>query len=193
MILLELVRSPAEVVALFGSEPCTSRLIAAQRHALWIDLLAFVPAYLLFLMSAVMALRGAGLGLAMLAFNLVLIAATLDVLEGVMLFKLLATLPGEARTFIGLFWMVRGKFALLSLASIVLAVMLWRGALAAKIAGGVMAAGGVVSLLYLLRAPHDPAMIRGHMMAWAALLAAAAIGAVRPHRLGLAATPVAAG
>lgn len=185
VIALELARSAADVTALFGSEPCTSRLIAAQRHALWIDMLAFIPAYGVFLLSAVMALRGAGLGMAMFVFNLFMIAVTLDFLEGAILFKLLANLPGEARQFTGLYWMVRPKFALLGVGEIALALMLWRGAAPAKIAAGVIAAGGVVALTYLFRDPHDPAMMTGHTVAWSALLVVAVIGAVRPAALGL--------
>jgi hypothetical protein len=185
VIALELVRSAADVTALFGSEPCTSRLIAAQRQALWLDMLAFIPAYLVFLLSAVVALRRASLGLALVAFNLVLIAGALDFVEGLILFKLLGGLPGEERAFTGLFWTVRPKFALLGLAEVMLALMLWRGALAAKVAAGVMAAGGVVALVYLFRAPHDPAMMKGYSVAWGALLVVAGIGALRPAVLGL--------
>lgn len=185
VIALELARSAADVTALFGSEPCTSRLIAAQREALWLDMLAFIPAYLLFLLSAVVALRRASLGLALVAFNLVLIAGALDFVEGLILFKLLGNLPGEARAFTGLFWTVRPKFAMLGLAELLLALMLWRGALAAKLAAGVMAAGGVVALVYLFRSPHDPAMMKGHTVAWSALLAVAVLGTLRPRALGL--------
>lgn len=185
VIALELARSAADVSALFGSEPCTGRLIAAQRQALWLDMLGFIPAYLLFLLSAVVALRRASLGLALLVFNLVMIAGALDFVEGLILFKLLGALPGDERAFTGLFWTVRPKFALLALGEVLLALMLWRGALVAKLAAGVIAAGGVVALVYLFRDPHDPAMMRGHMVAWGALLVAAGVGSVRPGVLGL--------
>ena len=185
MIALELARSAADVTTLFGSEPCRSALIAGQRQALWLDMLAFIPAYAVFLLSAVVALRRSGLGLAMLGLNLVMIAATLDLLEGAILFRILAEFPGGERQFTGLFWMARPKFALLALAEVLLATMLWRGAAVAKVAAGIMAAGGVVALAYLFRAPHDPAMMRGHMLAWGALLVVAAIGALRPGVLGL--------
>lgn len=190
VIALELARSTADITALFGSEPCRSALVAAQRQALWLDMLAFIPAYCLFLLSAVAALRRASLGLALVAFNLFMIAGAFDFIEGLILFKLLGNLPGDQRAFTGLFWTVRPKFALLALGEILLALMLWRGALAAKVAAGVMGAGGVVALVYLLRAPHDPAMMKGHSVAWGALLVAALIGSVRPALLGLPAGPV---
>jgi hypothetical protein len=178
VIALELVRSAADVTALFGSEPCAGRMIAAQRQALWLDMLGFIPAYLVFLLSAVVALRRASLGIALVAFNLIMIAGALDFIEGLILFKLLAALPGDERIFTGLFWTVRPKFALLALGEVMLALMLWRGALVAKVAAGAMAAGGVVALVYLFRSPHDPAMMKGHSVAWGALLVMAVIASV---------------
>ncbi len=183
VLALELARSAAEVTALFGSEPCAGRLVAAQRQALWLDMLGFIPAYLAFLLSAVAALRRASLGIALVAFNLVLIAGALDFVEGLILFKLLGALPGEERAFTGLFWTVRPKFALLGLSEVLLAAMLWRGALVAKVAAGGIAAGGVAALVYLLRDPHDPAMMKGHAVAFVALLAAAVAGWLRPGML----------
>lgn len=179
MIAFELARDAGDVAALFGADPCRAALIAAQRSALWLDLLGFIPAYALFLLGAVVALRRASLGLALVAFNLVMIAATFDVIEGLILFRILGELPGTERSFTGLFWMVRGKFALLALAEIMLAVMLWRGWGLAKVAAGAMAAGGIVALVTLFTDPHDPMMMRGHMVAWSALLAAAAWGTLQ--------------
>lgn len=178
MVAFALARDATDVVALFGSEPCASRLIAAQREALWLDMLAFIPAYTLFLLSALAALWRTNWGVAMVAFNLILLAGTMDMLEGAILFRILGEMPGIERSFTGLFWMARPKFALLGLASVALALMLWRGNGLSKIAAGVMAAGGVVSFVYLFKAPHDPVMIRGHMVAWGALLIVAVAGAL---------------
>lgn len=180
VIALELVRSAADVLALFGSEPCTSRLIAAQREALWLDMLGFIPAYSIFLLAAAVALRKASLGLALVTFNLFMIAGALDAVEGLVSFKLLANLPGTEKLFTGLFWTVRPKFAILGLGEILLALMLWRGAPISKIAAGAMLAGGLVSLRFLFSNPHDPAMMKGHAIAWGALLIVALAGALRP-------------
>lgn len=144
-------------------------------------MLGFIPAYTVFLIAAVIALRKASLGLALVAFNLFLFAGALDEIEGLVMFKILANLPGTPHLFDGLFWTVRPKFAFLGLGEILLALMLWRGPLAAKLGAGALLAGGLVSLRYLFAAPHDPAMMKGHSIAWAALLVVAGIGAVRPH------------
>lgn len=165
---------------MFGSEPCTSRLLAAQRSALWLDMLGFIPAYTIFLIAGVVALRKSSLGLALVAFNLFLFAGALDEIEGAVMFKIMANMPGNPHLFDGLFWTVRPKFALLGLGEILLALMLWRGPLLGKIAAGALLAGGLVSLRYLFFDPHAPAMMRGHTIAWTALLLVALVGAVRP-------------
>lgn len=184
IIAFELVRNAQELAALFGTEPCTSRLIAAQREALWLDMLGFIPAYTAFLLAAVVALRRASIGLALVAFNCLLFAGALDEIEGLIMFKLLATMPGTERLFDGLFWTVRPKFALLGLGEILLGLMLWRGTVVAKLAAGALLAGGIVSLWFLFAAPHDPLMMRGHSIAWTALLLAALIAAFRPSLIG---------
>ena len=50
-----------------------------------------------------------------------------------------------------------------------------------KIAALPLAGGGLASLWFLFRAPHDPMMMLGHRYAWMALLALAAIGSIRPR------------
>jgi hypothetical protein len=89
-------------------------------------------------------------------------------------------MPGTERLFQGLFWTVRPKFAFLGLGEVLLALMLWRGPLLAKIAAGACLGGGLVSLRYLYLAPHDPAMMRGHLIAWSTVLIVAAVAAARP-------------
>lgn len=180
IIALELVRTAGQVTALFGSEPCTSTLIAAQREALWLDMLAFIPAYTGFLALGAFALRRSGLVLALAAMSVFLAAGAFDEIEGLVLFKLLANLPGTQAIYDSLFWTVRPKFALLGLGEIMLAALLWRGSLAGKVASGLLLAGGLASLYFLLNDPHAPAMMKGHTYAWGALLIAALVGAWRP-------------
>lgn len=180
VIALELVRSAGDVLSLFGSEPCTSRLVAAQREALWLDMLGFIPAYTAFLALGAFALRRSGLLLALIAMSIFLTAAVFDEIEGLVLFKLLANLPGTGAIYDALFWTVRPKFALLGLGEILLAALLWRGPLIGKIASGLLLAGGLASLYFLFNDPHAPAMMKAHSYGWGALLIVALIGAWRP-------------
>jgi hypothetical protein len=181
VIAFELVRSAEQVIALFGSEPCTSRLIAAQREALWLDMLAFIPAYTAFLALGAFALRRSGLLLALIAMSLFLAAGTFDEIEGLMLFRILGEMPGTPMLYDALFWTVRPKFALLGAGEILLAALLWRTPLLGKIASGLLLAGGLASLYFLFDDPHARAMMNAHTYAWGALLIVALIGGVRPE------------
>lgn len=189
VIALELARTAEQVTALFGSEPCLSRLVAAQRQALWLDMLGFIPAYTAFLALGAVALRRSGLVLALATFTLFVLAGAFDAVEGLVLFRILGEMPGTPDLFTGLFWTVRPKFALLGLGEILLAAMLWRGPLLAKIAAGPMLAGGIASLWFLFVDPYAPTMMKAHSYAWMALLIVAFVGAFRPMMVTREAPP----
>jgi hypothetical protein len=180
VIALELVRSAEQVLALFGSEPCSSRLVAAQREALWLDALGFIPAYTAFLALGAFALRRSGLLLALVTMSLFFTAGTFDEIEGLVLSKILGGLPGTQMLYDGLFLTVRPKFVLLGVGEILLAALLWRGPVLGKVASGLMLAGGIASLYFLFNDPHAPTMMKAHSYAWGTLLIVAVIGAVRP-------------
>lgn len=184
VIAFELVRTAEQVAALFGSEPCTATLVAAQREALWLDMLGFIPAYAAFLALTAFALRRSGLLLALIAMSIFLAAATFDEIEGLVMFRILGAMPGTPALYDALFWTVRPKFALLGLGETLLAVLLWRGAPLAKIASGLLLAGGLASLYFLFNDPHAPAMMKAHSYGWGALLILAAIGAFKPELVG---------
>jgi hypothetical protein len=183
VVVLELARSPAEVAALFGAEPCSERSVVAQRKALWLNMLGFIPAYAVFLLLGIVALRRLNLGLALVAFQLVTIAVTLDGLSGVIQFHILRQLPGTERLLTGLFWTARPKFALLGLAEVAIALLLWRGGALAKMASRATMGGAAVSLTLLFVKPHDPKMVQAHAIAWLALLAFAIVATIRPGLL----------
>ena len=181
ILAFELVRSPADMLALFGAEPCTSRLAAAQRAGLWLDCLGFIPAYTAFLALGAWAARGADRRLALAAVAALVVAGLSDEVEGVIMFRLLDGFPGDPGLFGPLFWAVHVKFALLGVGALLIALLLWRGgSWLARIAALLAAFGGVVSLALLLTDPRAPLMMEGHRYAWTALLIAALAGAVRP-------------
>jgi hypothetical protein len=179
IIAFELARGPAALAALFGSEPCTSTLLAAQRQALWLDELGFIPAYTAFLAIGGWALRRAD-RLAIVTVAIFLIAGICDEIEGVSMFALMNPLPGTAWLFAPLFWAVHIKFALLGLGELLLAAALVRGSWLGRIAAVPMLIGGLMSLWFLFTAAHDPLMMKGHFYAWSALLVAAILAAIRP-------------
>lgn len=183
ILAFEFARTAEQVQALFGSEPCTSSLIAAQRKALWLDLLGFIPAYVAFFAFAAGALQRTHLILALGALSAAMLAGAFDLIEGVIMLQILGEMPGTERLFAGLAFSVNGKFALLGLAEILLGLLLWRGALLRKIAAGPMLAGGLVSLILLVVDPLSQTMMKAHSYAWIALLLVALVGAFRPAML----------
>lgn len=177
-----MVRSADDLLRLFwnGSRDCADRFQAAQTAALRLDMFAFIPAYAAFLIFAAKALESGGVRLARAAMAAVLAAALLDEAEGLILLPLVAAWDSPPALFDALFWTVRPKFALLGLAEAAIGVLLLRATWLGKVAGVVMAAGGLASLWMLFAAPRDPLMMQAHSLAWAALLAVALAAAIRP-------------
>lgn len=178
IIAFELVRSPAQLAELFGPPSCSGAFQAAQIRASWWDALAFIPAYAAFLALGAFALGDNARRLSRIAIAVLLVAALLDQIEGLILFQLAAHWQNPPDMFGALFFTVRPKFALLGIGSLLLAALAWRRTLIGKIGAAVLAAGGLVSLWFLFANPHDPMMMAGHRYAWMALLAIAAIGSV---------------
>lgn len=179
VIAFELVHSPADVAALFGSEPCRSTLAAAQRSALWLDGLGFIPAYSAFLIFAVAALiRHGQWKWALIA--LVAGAGLLDEVEGHILGRILDALPGSQAPIDILFWIVRIKFALLALATAGIGVAL------AGFRRWWTVAVGIWLVIWASRALHglyptpDATMMTAFAVGWISLLPVALLGAWRP-------------
>jgi hypothetical protein len=180
IVALELVRTFEDLATLFGSYPCSARLQTAQVSALWLDMLAFIPAYAAFLALGARALGEELEGLTLVAVLTMIAAAVLDEIEGVILLDLIADLSSPPDNFGALFWTVRPKFALLGLAELMIAVLLVRGTWLARIAAVPVAGGAMLSLYLLFANPRAPLMMEGHRYAWTALLIVALLASVRP-------------
>ena len=162
---------------MFGAEPCRSTLAAAQRTGLWLDALAFIPAYTAFLALAARALGGRA---AWPLIGMFVTAGLLDEIEGVLLWRVLATLPGTQPVLDALFWAVRGKFLLLGLGTFALGALLTlRFNRVALPFGLVIAAGGLQALLRFFALP-SPGMMGGFTVGWLALFVAAATASLWP-------------
>lgn len=198
ILALEFARTPAEVAALFGTEPCRSPLIAAQRTGLWLDALGFIPAYTAFLCLAAWA---AGGRLASPVIAALLVAGIADQVEGALLFAILRRLPGDGATLAALFWAVRLKFLLLGLGTLAIAVLLvvhrqrwrWIEWNVVRVVGGLAIGFGAFSALGKLFAMPAPGMMTAFAMAWFTLLLIALLGAVWPLRQPPAPPPPAQG
>lgn len=177
VLAFEFVRSPADVVALFGAEPCRATLIAAQRTGLLLDGLWFIPAYTAFLCLAAQASR---VRWRRWTIGVLLIAGLSDEIEGLILWSILDALPGTQGRIDALWAAVHLKFALLALGTAGVGRAIgapgWR-----RLPSAVIAAAGVFALLQLALG-NIAAMMQAFAIGWFALLAYAAWGAVSGRR-----------
>lgn len=183
----EFVRSPAEVGALFGAEPCRSTLIAAQRTGVLLDNFGFIPAYTVFLALAALA---TGIGWRRWLASVLLVAGLSDEIEGVLLWTILGALPGTQAQIGALGAAVHLKFALLALGTFGVGWAVrsttrgwWR------LPGLVVAAGGLYAALEFALG-NVGAMMQGFTVGWFALLATALTFSLFGARGGLPPAPV---
>jgi hypothetical protein len=169
----EFARTPADIVALFGSEPCTSTLVAAQKAGLLLDALGFIPFYTAFLILAVIA-AGSRRRVQMAVIAIFMVAAVSDQIEGGILYAILRDLPGTPALLGALWWAVHVKFALLALGTIGIAEILARGQRLSRLFAGLIAMGGLLALTGLMTMPSSW-MMTGFLLGWVSLLIAAFI------------------
>ena len=164
----EFARTPADVATLFGSEPCTAALVAAQKTGLLLDALGFIPSYTAFLILAAIAAESRKRA-TLAAIAAFLIAAVSDQIEGGLLYAILTDLPGTPALLGALWWAVHVKFALLALGTMGIAGMLARGSLFRRLSAAPIWSGGLLAVLGLILMPGEW-MMTGFALAWATLL-----------------------
>ena len=171
ILAFELVRSPADVDALFGDEPCRSRLSQAMDQINKIDAFAFIPVFVSFLVFGAISLRSNGRRRASLAIAAAIVAGICDQIEDQILFRITANLPGNQSQIDWLFWMVRTKFALLGVAPTLIGSLLIKAGRWEFVLGIVMVAGGITAVFGTFG--HYQLMSPGIAVGWVALLIAA--------------------
>ena len=165
--------------ALFGTEPCRSTLIAAQRTGLWLDALGFIPAYTTFLCLAAWATRHRLRGGIIAAL---LVAGLCDEIEGAQLFAIVRDLPGTPGQLDALWWPVHVKFALLAIGTAAIGSAILARSLSAMLLGLLVTGFGLGAIVALVVGAQT-LMMQWFMDGWAALLLAAGVGAVWPRLL----------
>ena len=183
----ELAARPADFAALFGADPCRGPLIAAMRRMLWIDALAFIPAYSALLVFPLVALRGNGPKLAAAAIAAIIAAALFDEFEGVQSFAILANLsanaPADPASIALLIPAVRAKFALLALATMAIGWLLAREGGWARLSGLVVTAGAALMIAGLAGNAWAGLLTLGGLVAWTWLFVLAFWRAWRIRRI----------
>lgn len=182
---LELVRSPADIDALFGNAPCRAVLADAMDAVNRIDVLAFIPAFTLFQIFAALAMRGRGRALAYAIVAAAVVAGVCDLLEDQILFSITREVRDIEHWYTVPFGMlaafVHAKFALLAVAAVLLGLLVRRGSGSiARFGGPAMIAGGLSSLAGAIW----PALLApGLTVAWGIVLLVAIIRSARSTRI----------
>ena len=182
IIAFELVRTPADVAALFGQPPCTGPFREAMRLATWIDALVFIPVYSAFLIAGLLALRPNGRIVALAGIAAVLFAALFDEIEGVQLFRIMTDLPGSQPIIDLLILLVRGKFALLGIGALAIGWLLAKPGGAGRITGLLVTLGGALTMVGLYGDEYARFLTLGSALSWLTLLGVAAVRSLRGRR-----------
>lgn len=172
------IASVADVRAMIRPD-CAATFVPALRMSMWLDSLAFIPAFTLLLSAVVIAIRPPRW---LLIGTLIILAggAIADQLEGFSLLAILNALPGTADGVSSVVTAHIVKKCLLALttAGVGLAVMLvpgWR-----RLAGGIALLGGLAALANLV--VHIGGGEAGLLVSWLALSVVAVAGAVAEWR-----------
>lgn len=174
----EFARTIADIAAMFGSEPCTSTFVAAQKTGLLLDGLGFIPSYTGFLILAAIA-AGARGRVKTVLITMFLVAAISDEIEGFLLNAILDQLPGTPTLLGALWWAVHVKFALLAFGSLAIGALLARGRLFRRLFAAAIVPGSLLAIFGLMAAP-GAWMMTGFTIAWVALLLAALTASFAP-------------
>lgn len=183
ILAFELVARPSQAASLFPPD-CREPQLVAQREALRLDNLAFIPAYGLFLILALYAQLGersrrtaraiqvlaAMVGTAMLA----------DWWENSRLAILADTYPGTVELIGQLYPAVRVKFLLLGFVVTMLGALHMRAGGIRRLAGAIIAVSAAWATVATLVAPHG--LVYPNTIAWGTLIALSLFLAIRPPR-----------
>jgi len=174
----EFARTTSDIAAMFGSEPCTSTFVAAQKTGLLIDGLGFIPSYTSFLILAAIA-AGARGRVKTALITIFLVAAISDEIEGFLLNAILDHLPGTPALLGALWWAVHVKFALLAFGTFWIGELVAHGRLFRRLFAAAIMPGGMLAIFGLF-APLGDLMMPGFTIAWVALLLAALTASFAP-------------
>jgi hypothetical protein len=164
----EFARTIGDIATMFGSEPCTATLVAAQKTGLLLDGLGFIPSYTAFLILGTIA-AGARGRIKTVLITIFVVAAVSDEIEGFLLNAILDHLPGRPALLHGLWWAVHAKFALLALGTLGIGERVARGRLLQRLFAAAIVPGSLLAIFGLLAASGGW-MMTGFTIAWVALL-----------------------
>lgn len=173
IVAFELARDARDLHAIFGGPGrCRTTMIAAMDTANTVDVVAFIPAYGLFLVAAFVGLGRRGRPGARAGVMLALIAVGADLVENLCLFGLTPTLDVTSASMKLLPWVTAVKWLALGGAGAAAAAALWPGeGRRHRITAALCALTPAVALAAMAW-PHTfgPALGGGVAVSWIALL-----------------------
>ena len=183
IFVFEMVRSPADVEALF-QEHCRAAHSVAQHKGLWLDIALFVWIYSAFLVVGLLALKQdigpSSRAIVHIAMALAVAAALADQFENFMLLRILDSLPGRQTDIDLLYFAPRIKFALLGLVTVLAGWLHLKKPRWRKLAGMAAIGGGLWSAMGVFM--HHDWVLMGMTLGWVALAVAALVLSVaRPN------------
>lgn len=178
ILAFELARTPADIAALFGDGACRARLAHAQDIGLWLDASGFIPSYTAFLSLAAIAASAGWRRSVTVA--LLLVAGLSDEIEGIVMWRILGSLPGTQSQLDALWWAVHVKFALLAVGTLFIGLSLIRAFRLLPVLMGLIVAVGGAAAVYGFLHIAQPIMMPAFTYAWFALLATAIVASLAP-------------
>jgi len=177
IIAFELARDATDLQALFGSDAlsgCRGLMVSDMDTANVVDLVAFMPAYGLFLWASLRMLIGGNKAMVTLATALVIAAVVSDAGENACLLLMTPALDPSSLPFALLPWVTGLKWSLLGAASTLAAVLLWRGSNPHKLGALLsLSAPTLVALALMSPRTFGPLVSLGITISWVVLLLAA--------------------
>jgi hypothetical protein len=182
IIAFELARSAADLQAIFGAtaSECRSEMIARMDAINWIDVLAFIPLYGVFMSAYFSGMRMRLAGAAPTGAGFTALAVCADYLENLCLMQLTPALDAESISFAALPWATGVKWLALGAAAASASLIYMRGAPRNYLAGAICLVGSLATIAAIAA----PAQFGQWLSAaigtcWCSFLVSASIGVLR--------------
>ena len=187
IIAFELARSPADLDAIFGNEPCRSGVVERMDAINLVDVLVYIPVYGVFMAFFFLGMRARHASLGTLGFRIAVIAALGDFAENACLMNLTPQLDPTSTWFALLPWATGIKWLGLGVAAAIAAAIYvksagtrWWNYLAA-----LLCAAAFLSTVAAIAVPSmfGPLVGLGVALSWIVYLVTAGFGGTAPTRM----------
>jgi len=184
IIAFELARSPADLDAIFGNEPCRSGVVERMDAINLVDVLVYIPVYGVFMAFFFLGMRGRHASLGTLGFRIAVIAALGDYAENTCLMSLTPQLDPASIWFTLLPWATGIKWLGLGIAGAIAAAIYVKssGTRIWSYLAALLCAAAFLSTVAAIAAPakFGPLVSLGVGVSWVVYLITAGAASLRP-------------